>query len=257
MQRHQSTGTSASAACRVSYRTFYGEPLTGVLMGRRPLAWPGGNGRLLGWGGERGYGQRMRPIRAVLIDIDGVLTVSWKPLPGAVAALGRLRAAGVPLALVTNTTSRTRASIADTLAEASFPVTAGDIAFGSVRVDGVTYDHDLIIDRGKVRKRKKAPSRKFRGTYGHTPLSAEEDIPWRCRRLVIGTGAEGALPVLQQVRDEARRRKIDLIIAVLRRGRVLPDLCPGWHPGALTRRARPPPHRPRRVTHPGVHPPAV
>jgi hypothetical protein len=85
-------------------------------------------------------------------------------------------------------------------------------SFGSVRVDGVTYDHDLIIDRGKVRKRKKAPSRKFRGAYGHTPLSAGEDIPWRCRRLVIGTGADGALPVLQQVRDEARRRKIDLII---------------------------------------------
>src|SRR6185437_8140223 len=65
-------------------------------------------------------------------------------------------------------------------------------SFGSVRVDGVTYDHDLVIDRGKVRKRKKAASRKFRGAYGHTPLSAEEDIPWRCRRLVIGTGAAGA-----------------------------------------------------------------
>jgi len=85
-------------------------------------------------------------------------------------------------------------------------------SFGSVRVDGVTYDHDLIIDRGKVRKRKKAPSRKFRGAYGHTPLSAGEDIPWRCRRLVIGTGADGALPVLQQVRDEARRREIDLVV---------------------------------------------
>ena len=85
-------------------------------------------------------------------------------------------------------------------------------SFGSVRVDGVTYDHDLVIDRGKVRKRKKAASRKFRGAFGHTPLSAEEDIPWRCRRLVIGTGAEGALPVMQQVRDEARRRKVDLVI---------------------------------------------
>jgi hypothetical protein len=29
---------------------------------------------------------------------------------------------------------------------------------------------------------------------------------------VIGTGADGALPVLQQVRDEARRRKVDLIV---------------------------------------------
>ena len=85
-------------------------------------------------------------------------------------------------------------------------------SFGSVRIDGVTYDHDLIIDHGKIRKRKKAASRKFRGSYGHTPLSIAEDIPWRCRRLVIGTGAEGALPVMQQVRDEARRRKVDLVV---------------------------------------------
>jgi hypothetical protein len=85
-------------------------------------------------------------------------------------------------------------------------------SFGSVRVDGVTYDHDLVVDRGKIRKRKKAASRKFRGAYGHTPLSAAEDIPWRCGRLVVGTGADGALPVMQDVRDEARRRKIDLVL---------------------------------------------
>jgi hypothetical protein len=85
-------------------------------------------------------------------------------------------------------------------------------SFGCVRVDGVTYDHDLIIDRGKVRKRKKAASRRFRGAYGHTPLSIAEDIPWRCRWLVIGTGADGALPVMKQVREEARRRKVSLVI---------------------------------------------
>ncbi len=85
-------------------------------------------------------------------------------------------------------------------------------SFGSVRVDGVTYDHDLIIDRGKIRKRKKGPSRQFRGGYGHTPLSAAEDIPWRCRRLVIGTGADGALPVMVEVREQARRRGVDLVI---------------------------------------------
>ena len=85
-------------------------------------------------------------------------------------------------------------------------------SFGSVRVDGVTYDHDLIIDRGKIRKRKKAASKQFRGAYGHTPLSTAEDIPWRCRRLVIGTGADGALPVMKQVHEEARRRNIDLVV---------------------------------------------
>ena len=85
-------------------------------------------------------------------------------------------------------------------------------SFGSVRLDGVTYDHDLIIDRGKVRKRHKAASRKFRGAYGHTPLSTAENIPWRCRRLVVGSGADGALPVMQQVRQEARRRKVELVV---------------------------------------------
>ncbi len=69
----------------------------------------------------------MERIGAVLIDIDGVLTVSWKPLPGAVEAMERLRAADLPLALVTNTTSRSRAAIAEKLpgrASRSSPTTS-------------------------------------------------------------------------------------------------------------------------------------
>src|SRR5260221_416759 len=84
-------------------------------------------------------------------------------------------------------------------------------SFGSIRIDGVTYQHDVVIDRGQVRKRKKKPSKKFRGAFGHTPLSIEEKIPWKCRRLVIGTGT-GALPIMEEVKREARRRKIELQI---------------------------------------------
>jgi hypothetical protein len=84
-------------------------------------------------------------------------------------------------------------------------------SFGSIRIDGVTYDHDVVIDRGHVRKREKKPSKKFRRAFGHTPLSIKEDIPWRCRRLVIGTGT-GALPVLEEVKRESQRRKIELVI---------------------------------------------
>ncbi|MFI5684070.1 HAD-IIA family hydrolase [Streptomyces sp. NPDC051636] len=69
----------------------------------------------------------MESLRALLIDIDGVLTVSWEPLPGAVEALREIREAGLAVALVTNTTSRTRASIAETLSGAGFPVTAEDV----------------------------------------------------------------------------------------------------------------------------------
>jgi hypothetical protein len=84
-------------------------------------------------------------------------------------------------------------------------------AFGSIRIDGTTYKHDVVIDRGEVRRRKKKPSKQFRGEFGHTPLSIEEKIPWKCQRLVIGTGT-GALPVMKEVEREARRRRIELLI---------------------------------------------
>ena len=86
-----------------------------------------------------------------------------------------------------------------------------EFSFGSIRIDGVTYNHDVVIDRGEVRKRKKKPSRKYRQAYGHTPLSMEEEIPWKCKRLVIGAGT-GALPVMDEVKREARRRKIKLVV---------------------------------------------
>ena len=86
-----------------------------------------------------------------------------------------------------------------------------EFSFGSVRIDGVTYGHDVVIDRGEVRKRKKKPSKKFRNRFGHTPLSVEEKIPWKCRRLVIGTGT-GALPVMDEVKREAKRRKIEMLV---------------------------------------------
>jgi hypothetical protein len=85
-------------------------------------------------------------------------------------------------------------------------------SFGSIRIDGVTYEHDVVIDRGTIRKRKKKPSRKFRDKSGHTPLSPAEDIPWLCGRLVIGTGKHGMLPVLEAVKLEAKRLKIELLI---------------------------------------------
>jgi hypothetical protein len=86
-----------------------------------------------------------------------------------------------------------------------------NFSFGSIRIDGVTYEHDLVIDRGEIRKRKKSASKQYRHGYGHTPLSAKEDIPWRCRRLVVGTGAEGGLPVMDEVRKEAQLRKVELM----------------------------------------------
>ena len=88
----------------------------------------------------------------------------------------------------------------------------GKFHFGSIAINGVTYEHDVVIDRGKIRKRKKKPSKKFRGDFGHTPVSVEEKVPWKCRRLVVGTGRYGSLPVMEEVKLEARHRKIELLI---------------------------------------------
>ena len=85
------------------------------------------------------------------------------------------------------------------------------VAFGRLEIDGRTFDHDVVIERGEVRKRRKGPSKAFRDRYHHTPLSPDEAIPWSASRLIIGTGATGALPVMPELLDEARRRGIEVV----------------------------------------------
>jgi len=50
-------------------------------------------------------------------------------------------------------------------------------SFGQIRIDGIEYGYDVLIDRGKVGKRKKKASKKFREAFGHTPLSLDEKMP--------------------------------------------------------------------------------
>jgi HAD superfamily hydrolase (TIGR01458 family) len=104
----------------------------------------------------RAEGARRQHVGAILIDIDGVLTVSWEPISGAVAAVEQLRAAGIPLALVTNTTSRSRASIAALLAAAGFPVTTGDILTAPAIAAAYLREHYpgarcLLLNSGDIR----------------------------------------------------------------------------------------------------------
>ena len=53
--------------------------------------------------------------KAVLLDIDGVLTTSWQPLPGAVETIGWLKEQHIEFRLLTNSSSRTRHEIAELL----------------------------------------------------------------------------------------------------------------------------------------------
>lgn len=89
---------------------------------------------------------------------------------------------------------------------------AKNLSFGSVNIDGETYLKDVVIDNGSVRKRKKAESKKYRDRFGHTPLSKDENIPWKCSRLIIGTGHSSGMPVMDEVFDMARGKGVELVI---------------------------------------------
>jgi hypothetical protein len=82
------------------------------------------------------------------------------------------------------------------------------VSFGLIEIDGRRYDHDVVIDEGHVRKRKKGPSKPRRSEYGHTPLTANEAVPWSGRVLIVGTGASGQLPIADDIHAEAKRRGI-------------------------------------------------
>jgi hypothetical protein len=85
-------------------------------------------------------------------------------------------------------------------------------SFGSIVIDGDRYDHDVVVLDGRVSPRDKGPSKPLKTRYGHTPLSADEAIPWSKPTLVVGTGHSGRLPVVAEIEVEAERRGVDLVI---------------------------------------------
>ena len=85
------------------------------------------------------------------------------------------------------------------------------LGFGAIEVDGQRYGHDILVEGGRVRKRKKGPSKPYRDEFGHTPLSVDEDLPWGGSSLIIGTGVNGSLPIMSEVIEEAGRRGVSLI----------------------------------------------
>ena len=80
--------------------------------------------------------------------------------------------------------------------------------FGTIVVDNSKFDHDIVLDDGELRPRDKGPSKSLKGRYGHTPLSAAEDLPWSKPRLIIGSGYSGRLPVMEEIEEEAARRGV-------------------------------------------------
>jgi HAD superfamily hydrolase (TIGR01458 family) len=80
-------------------------------------------------------------IRAVLLDIDGVLVVSWHPIPGAVDALRALRSAGLSVQFLTNTTSATQSEIVDRLRISGFDLEPDELTTAGVATAAYLRDH--------------------------------------------------------------------------------------------------------------------
>jgi len=61
-------------------------------------------------------------VRGVLFDVDGVLRIGARPVPGAAALLNDLETRGTPFRLLTNATTASRATLAARLRAMDFPV---------------------------------------------------------------------------------------------------------------------------------------
>ncbi len=94
---------------------------------------------------------------------------------------------------------------------------------------GESYNHDIVVypDGGVEPRTAKSLSKKYADLYNHTPLSAEElrvylEKAGRVDCIVVGTGVEGRMRVM----DEARRLAERLGARVYEARTVeLPELC--------------------------------
>jgi HAD superfamily hydrolase (TIGR01458 family) len=106
--------------------------------------------------------------RAVLLDLDGVLYVEGRPLPRAAGAVEELRAAGLALRFVTNTTAHSRRATLEKLRRLGFAVeedelvTPAVLALQHCRDRGYTSAALLVRDE-------------LKGEFGELEESGEPD----------------------------------------------------------------------------------
>jgi HAD superfamily hydrolase (TIGR01458 family) len=99
--------------------------------------------------GERRYD-------GVLLDIDGVIALSWVALPGAIETVSWLREHELPFRLITNTTTHTCADLAATLTDAGITVEPDEIVTAVVATASyLRREHDgartFVLSDGDAR----------------------------------------------------------------------------------------------------------
>jgi hypothetical protein len=90
----------------------------------------------------------------------------------------------------------------------------GRTSFGSITIDGKTYEHDVVIRlSGEVVKRKKKLSKKLYGT-SHTLSKDEAKFVFEkgCQQLILGSGQHGNVHLSPEA--EAYFRKKGCLICI-------------------------------------------
>jgi len=64
----------------------------------------------------------------------------------------------------------------------------GKFSFGSIQIDDETYEHDVVIDRGKIHQHKKQPSKNFARTFGTRRFPGRKSYPGNTGNLLSGPG---------------------------------------------------------------------
>jgi hypothetical protein len=88
-------------------------------------------------------------------------------------------------------------------------------SFGRITVDGVMYDHDIIIRLdGMVKKRKKKLSRAVYGTSHRLSLAEMAHVYEPAAvRLIIGTGQSGQLQLSAEAAAFLRQKGCEVLLA--------------------------------------------
>ncbi len=86
--------------------------------------------------------------------------------------------------------------------------------FGSITIDGKTYDHDVVVAlSGEVRKRKKKLSKKQYGT-SHIISKAEAKSVFEkgCEEIVIGAGQDGNVRLSPEAQDYFEKHACRIVL---------------------------------------------
>src|SRR5208337_643947 len=89
-----------------------------------------------------------------------------------------------------------------------------DTKFGSITIDGKTYEHDVIVRlSGKVEKRKKKLSKE---TYGISHIISKDEAKFvfedGCDVLIVGAGQEGNVRLSPEASDYFNKKRCKVLL---------------------------------------------